>query len=59
MRTFGAWAANARDCQAACDRVDECDDPETAIGAGAVVTMLAAGGLALLRRARRRRAAAD
>jgi hypothetical protein len=46
-----AWAASARDCQADCDRVDECDTPETAMGAGATVTAI---GVVLLVWRRRR-----
>ena len=36
-----AFAASARDCQAACDEVGECDGPETALTAAAIVAPFA------------------
>jgi hypothetical protein len=47
------WADAARGCQADCDRVDECDDGETALGAGSVATLAGVGALAWRRRRRR------
>jgi LPXTG-motif cell wall-anchored protein len=47
------WADAARDCQADCDRVDECDDGETALGVGGIAALAGAGGLAWRRRRRR------
>ena len=46
------WADAARDCQAPCDRVDECDAAETALGAGSVAALAGAGAFAWRRRRR-------
>jgi hypothetical protein len=49
-----AWADSARDCQADCDRVDECDTPETLLGAGGLIGLAGAAAAALTLRRRRR-----
>jgi hypothetical protein len=46
------WAESARSCQAHCDRVDECDGGETALGAVGVAAFVGAGALAWRRRRR-------
>jgi hypothetical protein len=48
------WANAARDCQAHCNRVGECDGGETALGAGGVAAVAGAAVLGLRRRRRRR-----
>jgi hypothetical protein len=45
-----AWAGSARDCQAGCDRVDECDTPETLLGGVGVGALALALTLAWRRR---------
>jgi hypothetical protein len=49
-----AWADSARECQADCDRVDECDTPETLLGAGGLVGLAAAAATVLTLRRRKR-----
>ncbi|MDA0183568.1 Vps62-related protein [Solirubrobacter phytolaccae] len=52
------FAANARDCQADCDTVGECDTPEKALTVTGIGVLLGAA-LLTLRRARRRRPPGD
>jgi hypothetical protein len=49
-----AWANNARDCQADCNSIDQCDTPETLLGAGGAVAAAAVAGAGLGIRRRRR-----
>lgn len=49
-----SWARKARDCQAGCDRVGECDTPEKLLAGGALIAALGAIGLRGLRRRRGR-----
>jgi hypothetical protein len=49
-----AWARSARSCRAGCDREDECDGGETALGAGAGAAAGLVGIAGLMRRRRRR-----
>jgi hypothetical protein len=46
------WAGAARSCQADCDRVDECDTPETLLGAGAAGGLFTLAAVAWRRRKR-------
>ena len=48
-----SWARMARDCQAQCDRVGECDTPEDLLAGGALIALLAVVGLGALGRRRR------
>jgi MYXO-CTERM domain-containing protein len=48
------WADAARDCQAHCDRVDECDGGETALGAGGAAALVGVAAVGWRRRRRRR-----
>jgi Vacuolar protein sorting-associated protein 62 len=48
-----SWAEGARDCQAGCNRIDECDTPETLLGGGAAVVAIA--GVVLFGTRRRRK----
>ena len=48
-----SWARKARDCQAECDKVGECDTPEDLLAGGALVVLLTGLGLGGLRRRRR------
>ena len=48
-----AWADTARDCQAHCNQVDECDGGEKALGAGGAATLVGAAVLGWRRRRRR------
>jgi hypothetical protein len=48
------WAQAAGRCRVGCDRVDECDGRETALGAGTIAASTGAFGLLWLRRRHRR-----
>ena len=48
-----SWARKARNCQADCDSLGECDTPETLLGGGALIALLGAIGLGRLRHLRR------
>ena len=45
-----SWAGAARSCQAGCDHVDECDTPETLLGAGGAAALIGAAGAMAWRR---------
>ena len=45
-----AWARAARSCRAGCDREDECDGAETALGIGSAAALVGVAGLAWHRR---------